>query len=97
MLFLDLDDAMKVLQWNECSLSDDMTNEDWEYIRNELEQKCFITSKDDTLRNISQLACDINPKEIASHIEDDTLGQWCEVVQAELNACAAHIIKESDE
>ena len=37
----------------------------------------FINNEGKQLSRISNLAMDINPKEIASHIEDDTLGQWC--------------------
>ena len=37
----------------------------------------FINNEGKQLSRISNLAMDINPKEIAIHIEDDTLGQWC--------------------
>jgi len=38
----------------------------------------FIENDGKQIVNISGYVQDVNPKEIASHIEDDTLGQWCE-------------------
>lgn len=37
----------------------------------------FINNEGKQLSKISDLARDVNPEEIASHIENDTLGQWC--------------------
>lgn len=88
MLFLDLDEAMKVLKREVYMFQGEMDEGDWEVIRNELEQKCFFKCKDDNIQRIISLAMDINPKEIASHIEDGSLIRWCEVIQAEFTACA---------
>ena len=38
----------------------------------------FIENEGKQIINISGYVQDVNPKEIASHIEDDTLEQWCE-------------------
>ena len=35
-------------------------------------------------KEMEALIEDINPKEIASHIETDTLGDWCEILRLEL-------------
>lgn len=35
-------------------------------------------------KDIKALIEDINPKEIASHIETDTLFEWCEILRHEL-------------
>ena len=95
MLFLSLEDAMQVIRSNRHWLADGYDNEDGlELISIELEQKCFIKSSDDTIQKISSLACDINPKEIAAQIENDNLSQWCEIMQAELNAC---LVKGDDD
>ena len=88
MLFLSLEDAMQVIKRNIDWLADGYNDEDGlDLISTELEQKCFIKSSDDTIKKISSLAYDINPKEIAAQIESDNLRQWCEIMQAELNAC----------
>lgn len=102
MLFLSLEDAMQVLKENKHWFNDEYIQPDEEIedddgfmlIEQELEQKCFIKSSDDTIQNISSLACDINPKEIAAQIENDNLSQWCEIMQAELNAC---LVKGDDD
>lgn len=96
MLFLDLDEAIKVLKYNVSSFQGEMDDDDWEYIRTELEQKCFFTSKEDTIQRITSLAMDINPKEIAAQIEDDKLGRWCENMQAEFTACVLKAEVEDD-
>lgn len=36
------------------------------------------------LKNLEDLACDINPVEIGSQIQDDTLGRWCKAIQTEI-------------
>ena len=95
MLFLDLDDAMEVLRFHGF-IKEGYTDEDGlELVRSELEQKCYVKSKNDSIGKITQLACDINPKEIAAQIEGDNLSQWCEIIQAEINACVA-TYKEDD-
>lgn len=88
-MFLDLEDAIQVLKINGFLDSGYADDDGLEIVRNELEQKCYIKSENDTVKNISSLTCDINPKEIASQIEHDNLGQWCEILRAELNACVA--------
>ena len=54
----------------------------------------FIENEGKQLINIAGYVQDVNPKEIASHIEDDTLGQWCEAwrsaVASSLDAIDTH-------
>lgn len=54
----------------------------------------FIENEGKQLIDISGYVQDVNPKEIASHIEDDTLGQWCEswrsAVTSSLEAIGKH-------
>ena len=54
----------------------------------------FIENEGKQLIDISGYVQDVNPKEIASHIEDDTLGQWCEAwrsaVASSLDAICTH-------
>lgn len=88
-MFLDLDDAMDVLIRHGFLDKEYVNTDGLDLVRGELEQKCYIKSEDDTVKNISSIACDINPKEIASQIERDNLGQWCEILRAELTACVA--------
>lgn len=97
MLFLDLDDAMKVLKWHGFLDEGYEDPDGLELVRSELEQKCYIKTKDDTISKVAQLACDINPKEIAAQIEHDNLGQWCENIQAEFTACVAKYREEDEE
>ena len=75
MLMLTLDDAVKVLV--RCGYVDPEMEE---CVRNELEQKCWIPEKryrHDPIRTIYECTCDVNPREIASHIEIDNLRNWC--------------------
>lgn len=75
MLMLTLDDAVKVAMR--------YSDMDEEILRSEFEQKCWISSdKTNPKQELSEAICDINPKEIASHIENDSLGEWCEGLQA---------------
>ena len=74
---LELDDAVKVAQW---LVEDGMDDE--AFIRQELEQKCWIPPKgDDAAKRLNDLIFDINPAEICSQIESDNLRKWCETVQ----------------
>lgn len=54
----------------------------------------FIENEGEQLINISGYVRDVNTKEIASHIEDGTLGQWCEswrsAVASSLEAIGRH-------
>ena len=54
----------------------------------------FIENEGKQLIDISGYVQDVNPKEIASHIEDDTLRQWCEswrsAVASSLDAINTH-------
>ena len=80
MLMLTLDDAVKVTQW----LVED-GNDDYEIIRQELEQKCWIAPKsDDAAKRLNDLIFDINPAEICSQIESDNLIDWCKTIQTEM-------------
>ena len=47
-------------------------------------------------KEMEALIEDINPKEIASHIETDTLGDWCEILRLEL-LCTLGKMKRSKE
>jgi len=80
MLMLSLDDAVQVTQW----LVED-GNDDYEIIRQELEQKCWIAPKsDDAAKRLNDLIFDINPAEICAQIEADNLKKWCEIIQVEM-------------
>lgn len=80
MLMLSLDDAVKVTQW----LVED-GNDDYEIIRQELEQKCWIPSEiNEPAKRLSELIFDINPVEICAQIESDNLKKWCKIIQAEM-------------
>ena len=37
----------------------------------------YIEKNGEYLNKIAKLSADINPTEIVSHIENDTLGSWC--------------------
>ena len=79
-LMLTLDDAVMVTKW----LVEDSMNDD-EFIRQELEQKCWIPPKgDDAAKRLNDLIFDINPAEICSQIESDNLRKWCEIIQTEM-------------
>lgn len=74
MLFLN--DAMKVIKQTTCLNEDDL-----DILEQELEQKCWLSSKE---RSIIEIVNDINPQEIAAHVENDSLGAWCESWKAEI-------------
>ena len=44
----------------------------------------YIGKNGEYLNKIVKLSADINPTEIASHIEDGTLGSWCKSWQNEV-------------
>lgn len=77
---LTLDDAVKVAKR---LIRDNMDDE--EIIRQELEQKCWISPKtDDPAKRLNDLIFDINPAEICSQIESDNLKNWCKTIQIEM-------------
>ena len=58
---------------------------DKEFIRQELEQKCYINSGvENPRKELIELIMDVNPAEIASQIESDTLRDWCKTMQVGL-------------
>ncbi len=85
-LMLTIDDAVKV------------ASEYCDYdLRNEFEQKCWIRSSVKSGREeLVGLIMDINPKEIASHVEHDNLKEWCETIQVSMQL-ALMKIKEEEE
>lgn len=91
---ITLEDAVE-LCWEQLytysSTFDDMSYDEiinfQEWLRSEFEQKCFINrySKNESLQKLNDLIFDINPKEIAKHIESDNLHNWCNMMQVEMN------------
>ena len=76
-LMLTLDDAVKVAK--------NYSDMDEQILRDEFEQKCWITTTDDDPRKILVgLIMDINPVEIASQIGADNLRKWCEAIQVQM-------------
>lgn len=87
MAWLTLEDAMEVLKncgcFNEAYL---------EYIKQELEQKCWIADKGSNyVRHMNKLIHDINPAEICSHVEQDNLSGWCAAIKVEMDLTLAHL------
>ena len=76
MLILTLDDAVKVVMKEfEIDLPE-------EYIRQELEQKCWLPPKvEQSAQKLNDLIFAINPAEIATQIEGDNLKEWCKAMQ----------------
>lgn len=80
MLILSLDDAVKVAK----QLVIDGMDSD-AIIRQELEQKCWITSKTNwAAKRLNDLILDINPEEIGAQIASDNLRRWCGTLQTEM-------------
>ena len=50
----------------------------------------------DYLKEIEDLSYDVNPKEIASHIEDDSLGNWCTAFRTTLKYLINAVRKQDD-
>ena len=76
MLMLTLDDAVKVVMKD---LEVDMPED---YIRQELEQKCWLPPKvEQSAQKLNDLIFGINPAEIATQIEGDNLKEWCKAMQ----------------
>lgn len=76
-LMLTLDDAVKVAKR--------YSDMDEEILRDEFEQKCWITlTGSDPRKRLVDLIMDVNPAEIASHIESDNLRKWCEAIQVQM-------------
>lgn len=73
-LMLTIDDAVKV--------ASQFCDEDETILRQEFEQKCWITPQgNDPRKELVDLIRDINPAEIASHVESDNLRNWCVAIQ----------------
>ena len=80
-MMLELEDAVKVARQYMIDYGyhfDD--EEDGVILAQEMEQKCYISNRVGTLRDLVQ---DINPTEICAQIESDNLTQWCKVIQTE--------------
>lgn len=76
---LTLDDAVKVV------MREFNTDLPEEYIRQELEQKCWFPPKvEQSAQKLNDLIFDINPAEIALQIEDDNLKSWCKAIQVNM-------------
>lgn len=76
-LVLTLDKAVAVVMEN--------FDTDEEWIRQELEQKCYINSGvENPRKELIELIMDVNPAEIASQIEADNLRDWCKTMQVGL-------------
>jgi len=87
MAMLTLDDAVKVAK--------QFCDEDEETLRIEFEQKCWLISKtDDPISRINSFLMDINPKEICAQIENDHLGQWCQLMQAGIRFDLVQVARE---
>ena len=82
-LMISLDDAMEVLIRGGF-LDEEWQEEDggYEYIRSELEQKCYIIQKHKDAKWTDHIVGEIdevmNVHSIAKHIEDGTLHKWLE-------------------
>lgn len=87
MLMLSLDDAVDVVM----SLFGDAVD-DKEFIRSELEQKCWIPPKTDVAaKHLKDLIFDINSTEICSQIKSDNLRRWCSTIQTEMTMAMARM------
>ena len=84
---LTLDDAVKVTKRLVADGMDDDV-----FIRQELEQKCWIPPKtDDAAKQLCDLIFDINPAEICSQIESGNLKNWCMTVQTQMKIAMVHL------
>lgn len=72
--------------------------EDFAYLRQELEQKAWVEGypKDDPVRRLINLIMDIHPENIAEHIKVDSLIDWCEQIQVEMELALVQIGRTSD-
>ena len=78
-LMITLEDVMKVL--NNVSIIEDEDAEEW--LRGELEQKCYLTMKPESVSWFHVLRNDIedvtNPEKIAEAIGSGKLHKWLEI------------------
>lgn len=89
MLMLSLDDAVDVVMH---LFNDVINDDDEEFIRSELEQKCWIPPKTDVAaKHLKDLIFDINSTEICSQIKSDNLRRWCSTIQAEMTMAMARM------
>lgn len=92
-MMLTIDDAVKVAKrliqdWGEVEV--DECDED--YIRQEMEQKCWLVEFDETpLKDLVNLIMEINPEVIATRIANDNLRTWCESIQIDMQLCLIKI------
>lgn len=72
------------LQYIYNSLDCDIDHDDEEILALNMEQKCWIhQNSDEPRKQLVGLIMDVNPAEIASQIESDSLRRWCSNWQAE--------------
>lgn len=50
----------------------------------------------EALKELYNLSFDVNPAEIASHIADDTLSQWCKAYQTTMRGYCEMLKNEED-
>lgn len=87
MLMLTLEDAVKVAKR---LVRDGMDDED--IIRQELEQKCWISPEtDEAAKRLNDLVFYITPAEICNHIKSENLKNWCAIVQMEMRMAMAQL------
>ena len=84
---IDLDDAAEVaFKIIRVYTGATVEESDVEYVRSELEQKCYINHcGDEAFKRLDGLIRDINPAEIVSQIEADNLRHWCKTIQVEMD------------
>ena len=87
-LMLTLEDATKVCAELIRTYAEDvkLCEEDIEGIKSDLEQKCYLYGNNhDHFKELNNLIMDINPAEIAQHVQDDNLKEWCRNMQVTMN------------
>ena len=87
--FLMIDDATKICinLLHETNYFDGMSKEEYEstpeFIRNEFEQKTWISAHNDgPVVELNNLIFEIHPDVIAEQIKKDRLRSWCQEMQA---------------
>ena len=69
-----------------------------EWIEQEFEQKCWLTSLNDTpINELYNLLCDVNPAEICAQIENDNLTKWCATVHITAQLLFKKIKEQTDD
>ena len=99
MLMLTLEDAVKVATRLIRGYDAEFLQEDEEFLRQEFEQKCWLPGGGDETPGVRLhgLIDDIRPVEICAQIESDNLGQWCEIIQANMITALAELGRRGEE